>query len=196
MALLCCTSARAQSVPRQATTKQIKPSKQQLRQLILDLQVTALKCDQKTAALARQVFQTVEIYRLRKKRFPNSVAEVQELKGSANLPSEKFPPPCPYNDPTLVSQELRQELINAGNPPSEFCKIIIENDPFISPSFPMSLNNVRLAPATGAPGTIIVKYNANYYLAVWCMGFAGKPIVDEKSQLPLVFFRDFSATFE
>ncbi len=193
-----CARADAQTMPSQPTTRQIKPSKQQLRQLILDLQVSALKCDQKTAGIAKQVFDHVDAFRLKVKRFPNSVSEMKKFTSQRgeNPVTPALPPLNPYNDSSMVSKELRQELINAGTPPSEFCKIIIENDPYLSASFPLSLNNVKLNPASAEPGTIVIKHNGGLYLAMWCMGFSSKPIMDEKAHLPLVFFKDYSSLGE
>lgn len=189
-----CAGSAAQTMPSQTNTKPIKPSKQQLRQLILDLQVTALKCDQKTLSLARQTFEYVEAFRLKFNRFPTSFAELQRFRNRRVAEESKpiFSLPNPYADETLVSKELRQEMNNSGMTPSKFCKVIIENDPQISASFPLSLNNVRLYPASEEPGSIIVKHNGDAYVAVWCMGFSGKPILDEKTQLPMLFFKDFS----
>lgn len=197
---LCGSSSFAAPQPaanNQPMTRQFKPSKQQLRQLILDLQVTALKCDQKTAVITNDVFQLVGVFRTKMDRFPRSVAELKrfsdERAGSAKAPA--FPPENPYNDSSLVSKELRQELINAGTPPTELCKILIEEDPYLSSSFVLSLNNVKLNPQKETPGAIVVKHNRDY-LAAWCMGFTGKPIIDEKTQQPLIFFKDFSNTAE
>jgi hypothetical protein len=202
LALLIICGSSAISAPQPAAinqpmTRQFKPSKQQLRQLILDLQVTALKCDQKTAVIANDVFQLVGVFRIKTNRFPRSISELKRFSdqhaGIAKPPA--LPPENPYNDSSLVSKELRQELINAGTPPTEFCKILIEEDPYLSASFALSLNNVKLNPQKETPGAIVVKHNRDY-LAVWCMGFTGKPIIDEKTQQPLVFFKDFSNTAE
>lgn len=195
---LCGSSTIAAPQPatnNQPMTRQFKPSKQQLRQLILDLQVTALKCDQKTAVITKDVFQLIEVFRTKTNRFPRSVSELKRFSDQhAGIDKQPaLPPENPYNDSNLVSKELRQELINAGTPPTEFCKILIEEDPYLSSSFPLSLNNVKLNPQKEAPGAIIVKHNRDC-LAVWCMGFTGKPIIDEKTQLPLIFFKDFSNT--
>ena len=130
-------------------------------------------------------------YRLNQDRFPASISDLQRLNNRTAAANTALPPRNPYGDPSTASKELRQELINEGKAPSEFCQIIIENDPLISASFPLSLNNIKLTPQSAAPGTIVVKHN-DYYLAVWCMGFSGKPILDEKTQLPLVLFKDFS----
>lgn len=189
-----CAGSAAQTMPSQKSAKPVKPSKQQLRQLILDLQVTALKCDQKTLSLARQTFEYVEAFRLKFNRFPTSFAELQRF-GNGRVGDQSKPTfslPNPYADETLVSKELRQEMTNSGMTPSKFCKVIIENDPHISASFPLSLNNVKLYPASEEPGSIIVKHNGDDCAAVWCMGFSGKPILDEKTQLPMLFFKDFS----
>lgn len=189
-----CAGSSAQTMPPQQNTKPIKPSKQQLRQLILDLQVTALKCDQKTLCLAKQTFEYVDAFRLKVHRFPASFSEIQRFSnrrvGGEVKPT--FSLPNPYADETLVSKELRQEMINSGMTPPKFCKVILENDPQISASFALSLNNVKLNPASEEPGTIIIKHNGNAYVAIWCMGFSGKPIMDEKTQLPVLFFKDFS----
>ncbi len=173
---------------------QIAPSKQQLGLLIYQLQAEALRGDQKIVAAAKQVFDKAVSYRLNQEHFPESISDLQRLDNARTNAVEvsQFPPRNPFADPSIVSKELRQELINSGMAPSEFCKIIIESDQYLSASFALSLSNVKLKPESAAPGTIVVKYNGDYYLAVWCMGFTGKPILDEKTKLPLVWFKDFS----
>ena len=173
---------------------QVAPSKQLLQQLILQFQAEALRCDQKIVEIAKQVFEIIAAYKRNQDRFPESVSDLSKSKNQStnNSGSAAFPPRNPYMDPNLVSKDLRKELLNATMPPSEFCKIIIENDPFLSASFPASLPNIKLKPESAEPGTIVVHYNGDYYLAVWCIGFTGKPILDEKTQLPLVLFKDFS----
>lgn len=181
----------------QPATKQFKPTKRQMRQLILDLQITAMKCDQKTVAISTEIFQLVSEFRARLKRFPKTDSELKRFSSrlAETHTNQAFPPRNPYADPSLVSKELRQELINAGTPPGEFCKIDISEDPYLSASFPLSLNNVKLHPEKDLPGTVVVKCN-NDCLAVWCMGFTGKPILDAKTQQPVIFFKDFSTVSE
>lgn len=178
----------------QKETRTAAQTKQQIRQLTLELQMTALQCGQKAKALAQQIFESTVAFRLKKKRFPESI---DELKLASSATTRAFlPPPNPFADSKLISKELRQELTNTGNPPSEFCKIILEQDPYISAGFPLTLKSVKLKPDNSEPGAIVVKYNGDYYLAVWCMGMSGKPLLEEKTQLPFVLFKDFSTLGE
>ncbi|MCC7531269.1 MAG: hypothetical protein IT342_22375 [Candidatus Melainabacteria bacterium] len=158
--------------------------------MTLELQLTSLQCEQKVKALAQQVFETTVAFRLKKKRFPESIDELKPASSATTKAA--LPPANPFTDAQLISKDLRQELANTGNPPCEFCKIIIEQDPYISAGFPLTLKNLKLKPDSSEPGAIIVKYNGDYYLAVWCMGISGKPLLEEKTQLPFVLFKDFS----
>ncbi len=166
------------------------PNRLQVDQWTLELQLTSQQCEQKTKALAQEIFDAAVAFRLKKKRFAESIEELKEA--SLANPKVALPPANPFADSKLISKELRQELANTGNPPSEFCKIILEPDPYISAAFPLTLKNVKLKPDSSEPGAIVVKYNGDYYLAVWCMGISGKPLLEEKTQLPFVLFKDFS----
>ena len=184
-----CTKTTAQA-PAAPAPQASNPSTAEVQQLTLILQITAVRCGDKTKERAKQVFDAVRAFRLKENRFPQSVDDLKDHSLSPGKAS--IPPANPFADPTLVSKELRQELINSGHEPSPLCKIIIESDPYVSAGFPLTLHHVKLKPDNLEPGTIVVKYNADYYLAVWCSGFTGKPIEDEKTHLPFLLFEDFS----
>ncbi len=176
------------------STKIFTPSGIQLRQWTFALQLIAARCNEKTKAAAQKVFDAVVAFRMKQRRFPESVEDLKNhsdgsLKGS-------IPPPNPFADSTIVSKEVRQELINAGNTPEDFCKIVIETDPFVTGGFPLTLKNAKLKPDRSAPGTIIIKHNANNYLAVWCMDLTSGPMVDQETQQPFLLFKDFSTLGE
>ncbi len=187
--LLNCIETNAQAPP-SPSTQSFNPSIVQVQQWTLELQLVSQQCEQKTKALAQQIFDAAVAFRLKEKRFAESI---EELKGAwSATPKVALPPANPFADSKLISKDLRQELINTGNPPSEFCKIILEPDQYISAGFPLTLKNVKLKPNSSEPGAIVLKYNGDYYLAVWCMGISGKPLLEEKTQLPFILFKDFS----
>lgn len=170
------------------------PSRLQLQQFNLDLQMSALKCEQRMKAVTQELFDALVAFRLQHKRFTDSIEALNQ--SLSNDEQAEFPPKNPYADTILIPEELQTELSKQGAPPSERCKVIYELDSSISGAFPLTLHKVKLNPGSAAPGTIVVKCNGDYYLAVWCMGFAGKPIIDEKSGLPFVLFKDFSTVLE
>ncbi|MCC6981268.1 MAG: hypothetical protein IT343_23300 [Candidatus Melainabacteria bacterium] len=159
----------------------------QLRQLNFDLQMASIKCEERMKAIARELFDALVAFRLQKKRFAGSVDEL-------NQPNAR--PANPYADTSLVPETIQKELAKTGEAPSAECKIICEADSYLSGAFPITLSRVKLKPDSGSPGTIIIKHNGDYYLAVWCIGLTGKTILDEKKQLPFVLFKDFSTVLE
>lgn len=162
-----------------------------LRMFTLALQQAALKCDEETIRSAQAVFQSICKFRRKHQRVPRSA---KELKSDATVhPTTGFPPVNPYTRAENVSIELRTELEKLHGPLAPTEKLIFENDEYLSPSFLISLSNMKLKPATDVPGTIVVKYNGNDYVAVYCMGFSGQIIQNPKTSLPLVLFKDFSS---
>jgi hypothetical protein len=192
-ALAVCNPVHAQNM-QTPTTRIFTPSGIQLRQWTYALQLIAARCNEKTKAAAQQVFDDVVAFRLKQQRFPESVEDLKNH--SDGKPKSSMPPANPFADSTIVSKEVRQELINAGSTPSDFCKIVIESDPFVTGGFPLTLKNVKLNPDRSEPGTIIVKHNANNYLAVWCMDLTMSPLVDQQTQQPYLLFKDFSTLNE
>ncbi len=188
-----CNAANAQNM-QTPTTRTFTPSGIQLRQWTFALQLIAARCNEKTKAAAQQVFDAVVAFRMKQQRFPESVEDLKNH--SDGSPKNSMPPPNPFADSTIVSKEVRQELTNAGSTPSDFCKIVIESDPFVTGGFPLTLKNVKLNPDRSEPGTIIVKHNANNYLAVWCMDLTSGPLVDQETQQPFLLFKDFSTLSE
>lgn len=161
---------------------------QSMRSLTLEVQLAEKKCEQKTLALAKKVFDQVVVYRKNHGSFPNAISEL-----NAEDPSSQLPPSNPFCDPADVSSVVRKEMQSGSGPkPPEKSEILIEPDARVSGSLVMTLGKVKLIPAIKPPGSIIVKYNGDYYLAVWATGFYGKPILDEKTNVPKVFFKDFS----
>ncbi len=184
-----CNAVYAQNIPT-PTTRAFTPSGIQLRQWTFALQLIAARCNEKTRAAAQQVFDAVVAFRMQQKRFPESVEDLKNHTDSALKSS--IPPANPFADSTIVSKEVRQELINAGSTPSDFCKVVIESDPFVTGGFPLTLKNVKLNPDRSEPGSIIIKHNANNYLAVWCMDLTSGPLIDQGTQQPFLLFKDFS----
>lgn len=177
-----------------AAPKTVPPSRKQMQQLNLDLQLSALKCEQQMKVIARELFDALVAIHLRRKNFADSYQEL--IQSSAKEERTPFPPTNPYADSSLVPKEIQLELAKSGDAPSARCRVLFERDPYINAAFPLTLNKVKLNPGSAAPGTIVVKCNGDYYLAVWCMGLDSKPITDEKTHLPFVLFKDFSTALE
>ncbi|MBC7997128.1 MAG: hypothetical protein IAF58_04260 [Leptolyngbya sp.] len=159
-----------------------------MRSLTLEVQLAEKKCEQKTLELTKKIFAQVVVYRKNHGTFPNSASDL-----NAEDPSSQLPPSNPFCDPTDVSAVVRKEMQSSAGPkPPEKSEMLFEQDARVTGSLIMTLGKVKLIPEIKAPGSIIIKYNGDYYLAVWCTGFYGKPILDEKTGLAKVFFKDFS----
>lgn len=175
----------------QSGTKMATPSKVQIRRLTLDLQKSALTCDVAMKEVASNVFSLVCRFRNLEKHFPYAQSDLDEAQMSKTS-DIAFPPLNPYKDLKRVSPDLLHELENSFGPMPATCKIIIEHDTSLSGAFPLTLKNVKLKPDKDLPGTIVIKHHGDYYVALWCMGFDGKPIIDTVTNLPFVLFKDYS----
>jgi len=182
MQALAQTTGRTTQRTSPTPTRTASPSPRQLQHFNLELQVAALKCEERMKVITQELFDTLSDIRLKRKCFADSFTEQ--------------PPENPYADSSLVPKELQAELAKSAEAPSARCKIIYEPDSLISDSFPLTLNKVKLKPASAPAGTIVVKYNGDYYLALWCMGFDSKPLTDRKTGLPFVLFKNFSTILE
>ena len=145
-------------------------------------------------AIARELFDTLVAIHIKRKNFGDSYLELTQSLSRED--PARFPPANPYADPNLVPKELQLELAKSGEGPSEKCTVSFSRDAYISGAFPLTLNKVKLNPDSASPGTIVVRCNGEFYLALWCMGLDGKPVTDEKTQLPFVLFKDFSTILE